>query len=229
MSDHLCGGLDANAFGIDASGMGDLSPEALEDVLGDADFFLTSHGFELDAVPSAAKLARKVLQTDPEFVEMRHEAYTTPVHGLDRIFIRKGTPLVRARWLVLHELAEVHYKRVGYFDDDVEARCNAMASAMAAPRIAVRNATKQYGHAVTDLAAALKTPQAATVLRIAEVIGRPCALLRDAGPIIRGDWFDWPQDIAGFRRLLKEKRADVHPFKITDERASRFAFMALAA
>lgn len=212
--------------------MGDLSADSLADVLGDAEWFLTFYGFALDAPPSATRLAIEATGHAPESARLLvHEAYTTQIHGADRIFVHRGASPVRKRWLTLHELAEVHHKRIGYVGHDVEARCNAMASAMAAPRLAMRAALERYGHSVYDLALALQAPQAATVLRIAEVVGRPCALPRSAGIVVRGDWFDWPANENGFRALLKARgrRPDVHPVRIADERRERWAFMGSAA
>jgi len=220
--------LPPSAGRLDPAAMNDLSTDALHDALGDAEALLTANGFELDELPSAAKLALAVTGHPVELVTMRHEAYSTVVNGADRVFVRRGTPIVRARWLALHELCEVHYRRTGYSGEDVEQRCNAMASALAAPRLAVRAAVRAHGHAVHALAAALKTPQAATVLRLAEVVGRPCALLRSAGPIVRGDWHPWPPDAAGFKRWLasKDRPSNVHPLRIVDEGPVRWALMA---
>jgi hypothetical protein len=209
----------------------DLGADSLHDVLGDAEWFLGHYGFEIEQPPSATQLALKATGRAPERIDMvAIEAYTLPLGGLDRIFVLRRLPPVRERWLVLHELAEIHHARIRYVGADVEARCNAMASAMAAPRLAMRRAMKRYGHSVYDLALAMRSPQAATVLRIAEVCGRPCALLREAGPVVRGEPFVWPANENDWKALLRARgrRPDVHPLKIADERRARWAFMAAA-
>ena len=174
----------------------DLGADAIFEVLGDAEFLLTTYGFDLEHPPSAVQLAIKMTGSAPERAHMRvFEAYTLPLPSR-RIFISHVVDDVRERFLTFHELAELHYQRLGYRGDDLEARCNAMASAMCAPRPAMKRALRKYGHSVYDLALAMKTPQAATVLRIAEVTGRPCALERSTGIIVRGmpsvaGYFDW--------------------------------------
>ena len=209
----------------------DLSAESLADALWDAEWFLKHYGFELDQTPSMVRLATKATRYPPAAIHTRvFEAYTTQLDQADRIFISQYATPARARWLIAHELAEIHHQRVGYVGRDVEQRCNAMASAMAAPRLATRHATRSYGRSVPDLARALKTPEAAVLLRIGEVVGHPCALLRPAGVVVRGAPFSWPSLESEFHALLHDNtRPDVTALRITDGPEPRWALMANAA
>lgn len=206
----------------------DLTADALGAVLADAEFFLSLFGLRLDEPPSAAVLSVRVTGRMPRMTESIRDAHTKPVEGEDVVFVRPGMSFARARLQTFHELAEIYHQRRGYQGTDVEARCNAMAAALAAPKRAVLTAVERYGHSVYDLALALKTPQSAMVLRLAECVGRPCALLRQAYPIVRGRPFAWPETPAGFHSLIGARRTDVHPLRIADEPAPRWAFMAVA-
>lgn len=127
-----------------------------------------------------------------------------------RVVVRRGVLPARARWLVGHELAELHFARVGYVGSDIEARCDALGAALALPRRALGSIMRQHAHRVHTIARLTRLTQSLVLLRIGEVSGRPVALLRAPAPTVRGAAFGWP-------RKLSPIVPGTHPLRITDE------------
>jgi len=170
-----------------------LDADAVADVEGDAVAVAKEAGYEDDERPDVRAICVRLLGAPPALVPMRLDATLATVNGEDRIFVRRGTEPARARWLALHELGEWHHKRIGYWGEDLEERCNLFASALTAPRRLYRSLTARLGLSNGRIARALATTQSVVFLRAGEVYGYPTLLVRAAGSIVRGDAFAWPR------------------------------------
>ncbi len=134
-----------------------------------------------------ATLSLKLLGTRPKMVPLVSQGTIALVKGQWRIYIRSGTPWPRARWIAGHELAHWWFKRIGYTGPDLEARCDAPGAALIVPRPVLVQVHSKPGDDVRAIADELKTTQSLALLRVSEVTGRPGAVLRRAGPIVRGE------------------------------------------
>lgn len=172
-----------------------LDNDAIADIEGDADALLRSAGLETDEAPDLRRLCVALTGSAPEEARIRHESELAPVNGTWRVFVRRGLLRGRARWLVGHELAELWHRRAGYQGGDVEARCDAMGAALAVPRGAYLRALRVVGDDLRKLARALDTTESVVALRDGEARGRPVALLRPGGTIVRGVEYGWPRDL----------------------------------
>ena len=204
--------------------MGD---DDLADIEGDADLLLRLYKIDDTEPLDVLRLCRRMTGHAPFMTRTGPEAkLSTEPNGTRRVCVRFGTYPPRATWLACHELAELHYDRIGYRGDDVERRCDALGAALACPRRALLAATKRYQHRVHLLAKALGTTQSLALLRIGEVDRRPVLLSRTAGLIVRGASFVWPANDE-LDRALKGRVRGVHPLMIRDEPA-RAGLMAAA-
>lgn len=136
------------------------------------------------------------------------------VNGEVRIYVRASNNRARERLVGAHEMAHGLFGRF-HSDTDwlLERRCDLLGACLLAPRPAFRLAVQRFGHSVYDLAHALSITQAAAMLRLGEVTGRPVKLL---GPRerVRGEPFDWPDVRACLRG---QHRGRVHPVRLADE------------
>jgi hypothetical protein len=190
-----------------------LGPDELADIEGDAEAIYRELGFDPSSPPSMAALCRAATGHSPKFVGQPQEARLVG----DQVFLRRGVLAARATWLVGHELAERRLRHLRYRGSDIEARCDALGAALVAPRPAFRAAIRELGHAVYALAESFNTTQSVALLRIGEVTGRPVVLLRWPDPIVRGGPYEWPST-SELVRTLRERRPEVHPVRIVDER-----------
>src|SRR5690606_31103903 len=120
-------------------------------------------------------------------------------------------------FVVAHEFG--HYvwgDLVGYDGPDLEARCDALAASIVAPRRAFARAVACHGlDTVSGLAAALQTTRSTTLLRIGEAVDLPAALLRRRrSTIVRGPHAVWPVPLSW--QPVKRARGIVR-VRITDE------------
>lgn len=208
-----------------------LSGDDLADIEGDVLCIYDRAAEDPEDPPAIGRLVEKLLGARPSTAPLLvDQACLVMLQGEWRIFVRRGTPTIRARWLVGHELAEWWYRKVrGYTGEDVEERCDALGAALVAPRPAVRAELRRLGgHRVHLLAERFGTTQSVALLRIGEVTGRPVALVRKPAPIVRGEPFEWPSDLRELRAAVERPPAGVHPLRITDE-ANRWGLMARAA
>lgn len=180
-----------------------LSGDALFEVEGDAEVLITMAGGEASEGLSPQQLSLGLLGTRPTYAPLlRTEAELARVAGSWRIFIRRGIPAARARWLVGHELAEWWYLRHDYREDDIEDRCDALGAALVAPRRLYLSARRHHGHDVRRLAGVLRTTQSLVLLRGGECMGTPTAVVRQRGVLVRGEEFGWPElTLTAARRL----------------------------
>lgn len=187
-----------------------LDTDSIADIEGDADMMLRSAGLETDEAPDLRALCVSLTGEPPELARIRHESELASVNGSWRVFVRRGLLRGRARWLVGHELAELWHRRRGYQGGDIEARCDAMGAALAVPRAAYLRALREVGDDLRRLARALDTTESVIALRDGEARGRPVALLRPGGTIVRGIDYGWPRD-------LERRHAALVRTKIKDE------------
>ena len=180
-----------------------LSGDAICEVEGDAEALIRMAGGEPSDGLSPQQLCLGLLGTRPTYAPLlRSEAELARVAGEWRIFVRRGVPQARARWLVGHEIAEWWHLQRAYREDDLEARCDALGAALVAPRRVYLSARRHHGHDVRRLAGALRTTQSLVLLRGGECVGTPTAVVRQGGALVRGEDFGWPElTLAAARRL----------------------------
>jgi hypothetical protein len=143
------------------------------------------------------------------------EALSGVLHGEVVIRYRAGISAPRARFICAHEAA--HRRRRDHHGSHalVEARADLLGACLLVPRPAFERAVGRFGHSIYDLAHALGITQAAALLRLGEVMGRPVKLLGRT-PRERGAEFGWA-GIDTTRALRGELRKIVHPIKLRDE------------
>lgn len=183
-----------------------LDPSTLADIEGDADALRRVAGVDGDEVPHLGAMCAALTGSPPIIAEQRARSL---IDERDRVVLRRGLPVAIARYLVGHELAELHYRRLRYEGEDIEARCDALGAALVAPWRVARAAIREHGHHVCAVASALRVPQALALLRIGEVTGRPVLLLRRP-PIARGAAYVWPAP-------GQAPRGVAHPVRLADE------------
>lgn len=196
-----------------------LDESVIADVAGDADLLLRLAKCPDDEKVDVIKLCRSMTRFAPWMSRLGPEAHRSLENKKPRVILRAGLPPARARFLVCHELAEIHYyDHLKYVGEDIEARCDALGAALVAPRRLARAAIREHGHRVHRLAHSLGVPQALALLRVGELDRRPVLLLRPQGNIARGALFEWPQE--------RVRDRSVHPIKLSDE--DRWGLMAAA-
>lgn len=184
-----------------------LDEDAIADLAGDAELLLKLARLDDDEPPDIIALCRHMTGRGPWLSRLGPEAQLSRLGDGHQVCVRAGLLPGRARWLVGHELAELHFERIGYRGTDIEARADALGAALVAPPRAVRRAIKRHAHSVHRLALALNVTQSLALLRIGEVVRRPVMLLRKP-PVVRGALFAWSES----------GRSDgAHPIRITDE------------
>jgi hypothetical protein len=169
-----------------------LDADTIADLEGEADLLLRTHGIDRDEPTDMQVLCERITGRRAAFVALATAACSAIVHGERRVFVRRGTPGPRARFLIGHELAHVVHDRAGYVGEDLERRCDALGAALAVPRRAYLRALSIADANIRKLAALLGTTESVAVLREGEVRGRPVAVVRRHGAIVRGDAFVWP-------------------------------------
>jgi hypothetical protein len=170
-----------------------LDRKTLEEIEGYVDPIYRLAGGDPSEPLSPADLSLRLLGTKPTTATALVAPGTIGYcNGEWRIFIRKGTPWPRARWIAAHELAHWWFRRIGYAGPDLGARCDALGAALIVPRPVITHVRSRLGDDVYAIADELKTTQSLAFLRVSEVTGRPGAVVRLAGPIIRGEPCTWP-------------------------------------
>jgi len=139
------------------------------------------------------------------------------VNGQPRIYIRQGLSPIRRRWVICHELAEWWLWQSGVRDEQIEGVADAVAAAVLAPRRAVRAALKSAGPSYTGLAEHFGTTESCIAMRLAEVTGRPMALVAPAKVRVRGEDYAWPEE-GQIRSLRWTRRAGLERMKLHDDR-----------
>lgn len=132
------------------------------------------------------------------------DATMTRVRGRAVLWTTRGTPPVRLRFAVAHELAEwAHGERR---EETIEELCNATAAAIIAPRRLFLEALSYLGDDLPALARTFKTTETCVGLRLGETTAEPIALVSPKLVRLRGDDWGWPGE-EEIRRLSRANRA----------------------
>jgi hypothetical protein len=162
-------------------------------------------GFSLSDAPGPLVLARALLGADSVHT---HTGLSKAGHYLPKqrqIWMRAGLHPRRAVFVLAHELGEMALTDANYQDDDREAMCDAIASAIICPRDAFRAALRIVGRdELPQLADAFVTTQSVVGLRVSEVTGTPGVLVTPTHVHARGEPFGWPDELA-LRRLASAR------------------------
>lgn len=130
------------------------------------------------------------------------DATLTLVRGKPVLWTTRGTPVVRLRFAVAHELAEwAHRERQ---EETIEDLCNATAAAIIAPRRLFLEALGAIGDDLPALARVFRTTESCVALRLGETTAQPVALVSPALVRLRGDEWGWPATDE-IRRLARAK------------------------
>lgn len=187
-----------------------LGPEEVADCEGDAQEIRRFAGYVVGDLPSMGELAFGVTGYAPRFAFLFQESKLTPA---GEILIRHGTSPERAAWLIGHELAEWWYRKIGYREPDRESRCDSVGAMIACPRFAFKEAIRNNGHHVHDLAECFGVPQRLALARLGEVSGRSTICYRRDGDIVRGEPYMWPAWTYPFPVF---PRSLMHPIRVDD-------------
>ncbi|MFA4900946.1 MAG: ImmA/IrrE family metallo-endopeptidase [Brevundimonas sp.] len=167
------------------------------------DIYRSAHLDPSEPAPPNA-LCRHLFGRVPEFARINCDASVALVRGQWRLFVRRGLPVSRLRFAVLHEVAHIIYWGCGMVHDDLEARCNRLGAALAVPRLAFLRAAHR-SHDVAHLAEAFGATQSLVLLRWGECEGKPIALIEPSAVHTRGRKYPWP-DEHGLRLLAHDCR-----------------------
>ncbi len=155
-------------------------------------------GFELDEVPAATKLARRLgvaIRRVEGYLVRGGNACTITLHGVRTICLRRRLTRVAARFAICHELAEIRLIELGYQELDVEDRADELGAALACPRDAFRSAVRAHGRLdFEQLALDFTTDETCAALRVGEVVGVPLAVVAPRRVRVRGGPCEWPDE-----------------------------------
>jgi|GEM_PF-996482 len=136
------------------------------------------------------------------------------VPGGWRIVVRAGIPVARARFAVLHEIAE--FAMGDEIDERIDDACNAVAASLAMPRRTFERALKTCGPEPHRLAEIFLVSSTAAALRIGEVTRMPVAAMSPRRVWTRGHEIAWPSEgelhlmaragRPGLRSIMLERR-----------------------
>lgn len=180
---------------------------------GEAGAILRGAGWDEDCAIPARRLAEAIL--GPGCVQEARlaasDACLARVHEQWRIYLRPRLGKVTRRWLICHELAEWHLRRVGYAEPDVEAVANRIGAALVAPWHAYRSAFRRHGTNFPRLARAFSASPTCAALRMAEVVGTPVAVVAPRYERVHpGDaGWRWPRG----RKLRRLRDVERHPLE----------------
>ena len=163
-------------------------------------------GFELDEVPAATKLARRLgvaLRRVEGHLVRGGNACTITLHGVRTICLRRRLTREAARFAICHELAELRLAELRYEEPDVEERADELGAALACPRDAFRQAVREHGRlAFEQLALDFTIDETCAALRVGEAVGVPLAVVAPRRVRVRGDACAWPDEHT-LRRVAK--------------------------
>jgi hypothetical protein len=108
---------------------------------------------------------------------------------------------------VAHELGEWLLRRCGYCEPDVEALSSSVAAAICVPRPAFVAAYRELGEDLAALSRRFQVSESLMVLRIAECLGFPTALITENVVLTRGEPREWPTTRPGWSGLVGQVRA----------------------
>lgn len=186
-----------------------LTDDELMEIEGDVGAALRFAGLEDDTVTDLFRACVKITGGEPQIGPMRRREGKWDGRRVSLRMDLYGT--ARGRQVLGHELGHAFGER--FLKREVtEEWCDAFGAMLAAPRRHVRACISVAGHRVHRLAELLDVEQEASLLRLAEVTGRPCALERKPGIVVaRGEPFPWPPT---FRDVAAAKALGLHPIKV---------------
>lgn len=195
--------------------MGDVTADELSEIEADVTWWLGSKQIPDDEPPDLDEVATKMgaaIQIAPLGKKEGRAEFRGGVWRAQTRWDLLGTP--RGRVVLGHELGHIFAAKV-LRQEKSEEWCSAFGVALCAPRRAMRRAMTLEGHAVSRLAVILEIEEAASLLRVGEVAGRPVALERRRGQLVaRGEPFEWPP----VKAALRARRTDLHPVRVDGER-----------
>lgn len=163
-------------------------------------------------------ISLRLTKAKPQYVRMVGTADFNEFRGQPIIRVHRMLPPPIKREKAAHELGEwrAHTTRRRFRSLlEREAWCDAVGARLLCPTRAMRRVVSHHGHRVHAIAEAFGVTQGMSLLRIGEVTGRPVALLRRPGVILRGEDYAWP-DEAELARLVRRPPASVHPIRVDD-------------
>lgn len=149
----------------------------------------------------------------PTFVEMTREGAV--IGG--QIYLSSTLTPRRARCILAFQLAYLYYARLGYNGPDLTERAERFITALLMPGPSFIQGLMRTGFSHRALADVYDVTETASLVRIAETVGRPTVILRPGGVVFRGNAFHWPASVSSFVTSLRAGTADVETVPILDE------------
>jgi len=122
------------------------------------------------------------------------------------IHVRETLSRRQLNHAVAHELGEWFLRCRGYDEPDVEELSSRVAAAICVPRPAFAVAYEAIGEDLAVLSERFLVSESLMVLRVAECLGGPTALITDKVVLTRGAPREWPTDRHGWRELVDRVR-----------------------
>lgn len=186
------------------------------DVEGEAAAIYRAAGADPHEPCSMVRLAQFLLGGDAVQVHAGIGSLAVFNSAAGAIWVRSGLAERALNHAVGHELGEWWLRRHHYSAEQIEAACDAIASALVMPRPAFRHAVKALGRNLPALSEVFVATQSMVALRLGEVTGSPLALVTPRNVRVRGDAWGWP----GEDELRRLARAPEVPPGLTRERLS---------
>ena len=123
------------------------------------------------------------------------------------IHVRKSLSATQLNHAVAHELGEWFLRCRGYSEPDIEMLSNSVAAAICVPRVAFLLAYRQLGENLSALCRQFRVSESLMVLRIAECLGFPTALITEKVVLTRGEPREWPTTRQTWASLVDRVRA----------------------
>lgn len=150
---------------------------------------LANRQFNLDVPVDLERLAESCGVTEILTAKLTEDGRTTWIDGKPRIELRADRPATRMRFTLAHEIAHVLVERdqtvarrtQGLDHDDIETLCDWIAASILMPRNWIQRFTDRdrYNLSLLRLVAhRADVSMSAAAVRLAEVGGRTCMLLR---------------------------------------------------
>lgn len=190
------------------------------DLEGIAEAILAEAGQEDDHAPRLGQLVTALLGDGAveQVPNLRTDGELVRIHDRWRIFLKRGLPLERRAFALVHEIGEWWFRvRERYEGDDIEEAANYVAAAIMSPRRAFRRAIAEHGQNFAELAAAFRTTETQAALRDSELSGAPRAVVSPALVRVRGpeNW-SWP-DERTIRGWARGAAVGVRKVRLTDD------------
>jgi hypothetical protein len=186
----------------------DSSRDEIGDIL--ARELYVSAGIDPSQAPGAPRVAAAVLGESYLLAVPRGEM---PGNALLRregprwvINVRDGLNARQLNHAIAHELGEWFLRCKGYAEPDVEELSGRVAAAICVPRVAFVAARARLGEDLAALSAEFRVSRSLMVLRVAECLGVPTALITRRVVRTRGAEWDWPTTREGWAALVVRLR-----------------------